>query len=66
MGTMASGERVWAEKGYVPGKDRGGVLWGGITRQKELRWVQLNLTFLLDLIDRRSSFPAQYQESVAP
>ena len=25
---MASGEGVWPEKGYVPGKDRGGVLMG--------------------------------------
>lgn len=54
MGTMALGEGVWAEKGYVPGQDRGEVLRGGITRQEELRWVQLTLTFLLDLIDRRS------------
>ena len=28
MGMMASGEGVWPEKGYVPGKDRGGVLMG--------------------------------------
>ena len=28
MGTTASGEEVWAEKGYVPGKDRGGSLMG--------------------------------------
>ena len=28
MGTTASGKGVWAEKGYVPGKDRGGGLMG--------------------------------------
>ena len=28
MGMTASGEWVWAEKGYVPGKDRGGGLMG--------------------------------------
>ena len=28
MGMMASGEGVWPEKGYVPGKDRGGGLMG--------------------------------------
>ena len=35
MGTMASGEGVWAEKGYVPGKDRGGGLleWGQWARR---------------------------------
>lgn len=28
MGMMASGEGVWAEKKYMPGKDRGGALMG--------------------------------------
>ena len=28
MGMMAPGEGVWAEKRYMPGKDRGGVLMG--------------------------------------
>ena len=49
MGTTASGEGVWAEKGYVPGKHRGGDLWGGVNGPEVFGWVQLTLTFFLDL-----------------
>ena len=46
----ASGEGVWAEKGYVPGKDRGGGSYGGgVNGQEEIGWVQLTLTCFLDL-----------------
>ena len=38
-----------AEKGYVPGKDRGGGLCGGVDGQEEFGWVQLTLTFFVDL-----------------
>ena len=47
MGTTASGEGVWAEKGYVPGKHRGGDLWGGVNGPEVFGWVQLTLTFFL-------------------
>ena len=37
MGTTASGEGVWAEKGYVPGKDRGGgSYWVGSMGKRSL------------------------------
>ena len=49
MGMGASGEGIWAETGYVPGKDRGGVLMGGVNGQEELGWVRLTLTLLLGL-----------------
>lgn len=45
----APGEGVWAEKGSVPGKDRGGDLWGGVNGPEVFGWVQLTLTFFLDL-----------------
>ena len=45
MGTTASGEGVWAEKGYVPGKARAGGLMGWGQWEEEFGWPQLTLTF---------------------
>ena len=48
-GTTASGEGVWAEKGYVPGKARAGGLMGWGQWEEEFGWPQLTLTFFLGL-----------------
>ena len=40
---------MWAEKGYVPGKDRGGGLIGWGQWDEEFGWAQLTLTCFLDL-----------------
>lgn len=46
-GTTASGEGVWAEKGYVPGKDRGGGLmgWGQWARGVWVGSAHLDICF---------------------
>lgn len=36
IGTTASEEGMWAEKGYVPARIEEGVLWDGINGQEEL------------------------------
>ena len=67
MGMMASGEGVWPEKGYVPGKDRGGGLMGRCQLARGA-WVgSAHLDTLWTSVDRRfSSFPPGYLQSAVP